>query len=109
MASEAGAKGVVTQHEGVGDPFTYRKRAGRFSASEWAVQIVLPVLVVLLGARPLFSPSTSVTPLFPYVQHLSPLHSMEPCSLGPQRRAARVRCWARAQSQGFSALLPHLS
>ena len=56
VASEAGAKGVVVQHEGVGDPFTYRKRSGRFSASEWAVQIVLPVLVVLLGARALPDP-----------------------------------------------------
>ena len=27
------------------------ERSGRFSASEWAVQIMLPVLVVLLGAR----------------------------------------------------------
>ena len=64
MASEAGAKGVVTQHEGVGDPFTYRKRAGRFSASEWAVQIVLsrarraarcapPLLPFYLGDTPL--------------------------------------------------------
>ena len=56
VASEAGAKGVVQQHEGVGDPFTYRRRSGRFTASEWAVQIVLPVLVVLLGAQTLHNP-----------------------------------------------------
>ncbi|CAL8465153.1 g4688 [Coccomyxa elongata] len=37
-------------HEGVGDPFTYRGRTGAFTASEWAFQIVLPILVVLLGA-----------------------------------------------------------
>ncbi len=37
-------------HEGVGDPFTYRGRTGAFTASEWAFQIVVPILVVLLGA-----------------------------------------------------------
>lgn len=45
--------GVVCAHEGVGDPFTYRGRTGAFTAYEWAVQIVLPILVVLLGALPL--------------------------------------------------------
>ena len=48
--AKAESNGVVCAHEGVGDPFTYRGRAGAFSAYEWAVQIVLPILVVLLGA-----------------------------------------------------------
>ena len=30
---------------------SFCKRSGRFSASEWAVQIVLRMLAVLLGAR----------------------------------------------------------
>lgn len=50
LAENKATSGVVTAHEGVGDPFTYRGRTGRFSAYEWAVQIVLPILVVLLGA-----------------------------------------------------------
>jgi len=50
LAEKKATTGVVNSHEGVGDPFTYRGRTGRFSAYEWAVQIVLPILVVLLGA-----------------------------------------------------------
>ncbi len=48
---QAGDKGSGAEvHEGVGDPFTYRKRQGAFSVSEWLLGILLPIFVVLLGA-----------------------------------------------------------
>lgn len=49
---QAGGKGGAAEglHEGVGDPFTYRKRTGAFTVSEWLVGILLPIFVVLLGA-----------------------------------------------------------
>lgn len=50
MGSEIGKEGVTEPHEGVGDPFTYRKRSGRLTASEWVFQILLPASVVSLGA-----------------------------------------------------------
>ncbi len=48
--AKAGNGSTSATHEGVGDPFTYRGRTGAFTAGEWAFQIVLPILVVLLGA-----------------------------------------------------------
>ena len=36
--------------EGVGDCMAYRKRTGRFTIVEWLGAIVLPVLIILLGA-----------------------------------------------------------
>jgi hypothetical protein len=45
------SRGVVVSHDGVGDPFTYRRREGRFTVFEWVVQIAVPIAVVLLGAH----------------------------------------------------------
>jgi hypothetical protein len=42
--------GVVRSQDGVGDPFTYRQREGRFTIVEWLLQLSLPVFIVLLGA-----------------------------------------------------------
>lgn len=56
-------RGVVVSHDGVGDPFTYRKRDGRFTVYEWAIQIALPVAVVLLGAAPSLSTKSSLQEL----------------------------------------------
>ena len=43
-------KHVALMNEGVGDPMSYRKRKGRFTIVEWLTSVVLPILVILLGA-----------------------------------------------------------
>ena len=43
-------KHVALMNEGVGDPMSYRKRKGRFTILEWLMSVILPILVILLGA-----------------------------------------------------------
>lgn len=43
-------KHVALMNEGIGDPMSYRKRKGRFTILEWLMSVILPILVILLGA-----------------------------------------------------------
>ena len=43
-------KSLALMNEGVGDPLSYRRRKGPFTVAEWLVSIILPILVILLGA-----------------------------------------------------------
>ena len=43
-------KHVALMNEGIGDPMSYRKRKGRFTVLEWLMSVILPILVILLGA-----------------------------------------------------------
>ena len=63
-------KHVALMNEGIGDPMSYRKRKGRFTILEWLMSVILPILVILLGALSLMHTALL---LCACAQHMRPL------------------------------------